>query len=98
MAELKRINVMSVAKVNGVIGVLFGLIAGIFINIIPAGMMSQMGEMDAVKVLSATGTGVMGFIVLPIFYGISGFVVGALFAFLYNLVARWIGGVRLELK
>jgi hypothetical protein len=35
---------------------------------------------------------------LALVYGIMGFVMGAFAAWVYNLVARWIGGIQLELK
>jgi hypothetical protein len=37
-------------------------------------------------------------ILAPVFYGVMGFVFGALTAWAYNLVAQRIGGIRLELK
>ena len=35
-------------------------------------------------------------IFLPIFYGIMGFVGGLLSAWLYNIVAKWVGGIEIE--
>jgi len=37
-------------------------------------------------------------ILAPVIYGAMGFVIGALTAWIYNLVARRIGGIQLELK
>jgi Transmembrane domain of unknown function (DUF3566) len=37
-------------------------------------------------------------ILLPIFYGVMGFVFGIIGAVLYNLVARWIGGFEVEVE
>jgi RsiW-degrading membrane proteinase PrsW (M82 family) len=37
-------------------------------------------------------------IFLPIFYGILGFVLGLITALLYNLVARMVGGIQIELE
>jgi hypothetical protein len=37
-------------------------------------------------------------ILAPILYGVMGFLIGALTAWIYNLVARRVGGIRLELK
>jgi hypothetical protein len=36
-------------------------------------------------------------IMFPILYGVMGFLMGAIGAALYNLVAKWIGGLQLEL-
>jgi hypothetical protein len=36
-------------------------------------------------------------IATPVFYAVAGFVGGAIMAFLYNLVAGWVGGIELDL-
>jgi len=33
----------------------------------------------------------------PIFYGFMGFVGGAIGAFVYNLLAKWLGGIEIQL-
>ena len=40
--------------------------------------------------------GFMAIITMPIMYGIFGFIGGAIQAFIYNLAAGFIGGVRIE--
>jgi hypothetical protein len=41
----------------------------------------------------------LGFAVFaPIFYGVMGFLTGAVGAFLYNLVASWVGGIQIEVE
>lgn len=95
MAEIKSVGVLSVAKINGLIGVVFGLIIGIFY----AGLGSLM-----MAFAPAAGTGMLmslGFaaiIIAPIVYGLFGFISGAVGAWLYNLFAAWVGGIELELK
>ncbi len=42
------------------------------------------------------GLGVLVIIILPIYFGIIGFIFGAIGAFLYNLIAGKVGGVELE--
>ena len=37
-------------------------------------------------------------IFMPVFYGIFGFVFGIISAAIYNLIARWIGGVEVEVE
>jgi len=37
-------------------------------------------------------------IIAPVFYGVAGFIIGALTAWVYNFAARQIGGLRLELR
>jgi hypothetical protein len=37
-------------------------------------------------------------ILMPVLYGIMGFVTGAIGSLLYNLLANWVGGFELELE
>jgi hypothetical protein len=34
----------------------------------------------------------------PVFYGAMGFIMGAISALLYNLFAKWVGGIELEME
>jgi hypothetical protein len=34
----------------------------------------------------------------PVFYGVIGFVFGAIGAFLYNIMAKWLGGIEVRLE
>jgi len=49
---------------------------------------------------AAIATGVMiGFgIMMPIIYGVMGFVFGVIGAAIYNLIASWIGGIEVEVE
>jgi uncharacterized membrane protein len=37
-------------------------------------------------------------IFMPIMYGVMGFIFGILMAAIYNLIARWIGGIEVEVE
>ncbi len=92
MAVLKKFGVLSLAKLKGVLMAVFGLIAGIIYGLIGiiAGVVSGS--------IGIAGLGIAAIIFLPIIYGFFGFVMGALMAFLYNLVAGWIGGIEMEFE
>lgn len=95
MTTLKRISPLSLGKVSAIIYAIFGLIAGIFITIF------FLVGISVAKPESAFFLPVLGaasIIILPIFYGIIGFVAGVVGAFIYNLIARWIGGIEVTLK
>ena len=49
---------------------------------------------------AALGVGmfVVGIVCVPIIYGMIGFVIGALGALIYNLIAKWLGGIEIELE
>jgi len=92
MVKINRIQPLSVGKLLGILYALIGFIAGIFISII-----------SAVSATFSQGTGFMGalfgigaVIILPIFYGVMGFVSGVIIAGLYNLVAGWVGGIEVQ--
>ncbi len=95
--ELKRIGPLSLAKIYGLIGVAVGLITGI----IYAGFGPQIKAQalaQGVQVSALVDLGVAAIIAAPIGYGIGFFIVGGIAAWLYNLLAKWIGGVELELS
>jgi hypothetical protein len=41
---------------------------------------------------------VSGLLLHPFIYGAMGFITGAIGALIYNLIARWIGGIEIELQ
>lgn len=75
------------------VNALFGLIAGVLVALGgSAALMNSWGMSEA-----AAGFGVASILVMPIVYAIGGLIIGALGAWFYNLVAGWVGGVRLEI-
>ena len=86
MAVLRRIGVLSVAKVTAVILAIIGLVLAI-----PFGLFTMArGATVELSLLWLVG--------LPILYAAGGFVGGALYAWLYNVVAGWIGGIELDIE
>jgi len=103
MHRIKSVGVMSVAKVMGLIyGALGLLIVPIFLVV---GLASSMAMKQA---QAATGSNIPAaigpvfaiFMVIaaPIFYGLTGFIMGAINALIYNLIAGWVGGIEMELE
>ncbi len=98
--EVKRVGAWSAAKVMGATYALLGLIFGIFValaallGVLGAAAANSGGLAEAVGF--GIGGGLIGIVVLPIFYGIMGLVIGLISAALYNLVARFVGGIRIE--
>ena len=88
MKVLKRVGVVSAAKVLGVLAAIFGLILGIVCAFIGGGLGSLGG-------LPVWLVNLIGF---PIIYGLVGVIGGALYAALYNLVAGLVGGLEIELE
>ncbi len=94
---IKKFDIMSVAKVYGVIGAIIGFIIGLFIALF-AGVASAFAGAfgSGTGALGIAGFGVMAIIIAPIMYGIILFICGAIGAFLYNIVAGKIGGISFE--
>src|SRR5262249_9458205 len=93
MQQIKSVDVMSVAKV---FGVMYGGIALIFI---PFFLLAGVGTMFAGKQAAVGGVGFIIFALLaPFIYGAMGFIMGALMAWIYNLVAGRFGGIMIELQ
>ena len=94
MHIIKSVGVLSVAKIVGLIYGCMGLIiAPLFLMM---GLMgSALGQQQNSPLAGAFGIGFgIGLAVLaPVIYGAIGFVMGAIGALLYNLFARWVGGI-----
>ena len=88
---LRRIDPLSAAKVAGLLGVLLGVLIGLF--------MALFGSLvDPTAEEGFGGSfGIAAVFLFPIAYGSVGFVGGLIGAFLYNLVAGWVGGIEIEL-
>ena len=106
MAEMtiRRFNVFSVAKIQGflafVIGLLIGVIYGFAFMIFGAAISSlaPQGDSQAMGGVGAIVIGLVIMIAVPILYSIIGFIGGAIGALVYNLAAGVVGGVKFELE
>lgn len=96
--ELKRVEPLSAAKIMGLMYAGMGLIFGLMFSLmmmIGGGLASQLEADTAFPSFLFGGCSAL---ILPIFYGIIGFIGGAIGAWLYNLMAGWIGGLELTLE
>jgi hypothetical protein len=101
--RVKRIGIGSAAKLSGAMygaaGLIFGGIFGL-LSMFGLGIASQMAadSPDAPPAILGALFGVGAIILFPVFYGLMGLVVGAVGAALYNLFARLVGGLEVELE
>ena len=94
MHIVKSVGVMSVAKIMGLVYGCLGLIfAPVFLFVGLVG--SALGQQ---KAPFAGIIGIFAAVCMPVLYGLIGFIMGAIGAFLYNQVARLVGGFELELE
>lgn len=85
------------AKFEAVVMAIFGFFVGIFIAVVQSIFNSFAAGMGQSQGFFG-GLGYLAIIIAPLFYGAIGFVLGALIAFIYNIIAKWIGGIELELE
>jgi hypothetical protein len=100
-AVLRRVDIWSLFKVAFVLYATLGLVAGLFYGLIFM-VIGQLGGLLGDEEIPGLGflTGIVGVLAVPVlalFYGVLGSIVVAIGGALYNLAARWVGGVRLEL-
>ena len=92
---IKRVGVMSVGKLYGVMCAALGLIFGILfaaIGSLGAGFASASGS----SAMPFAGIGIAAVFVIPIVYGIFGFIGGRISAVLYNVFAGIVGGIEVH--
>ena len=84
ITTVRRIGVMSAGKVS-LVG--YALVAGFFGTLGAIVTAFTSGPLEALGVLIA----------VPLIYAIIGFLGGILAAWIYNVVAGWVGGIEIEL-
>jgi hypothetical protein len=93
---IKRIGLLSCAKLAGVLYGLLGLVFGALMSLISlAGWLPAQNE--AGRGIGAA-VGAAAVIVFPIFYGIIGFLTTLLGAWLYNVAAGVLGGIEVDIQ
>jgi hypothetical protein len=92
MAVLKRIGPVSAFKIGLVSYAFLGLIAGVFCSLI-----ALTGAPHA-HMPFARSIGMMAVLLCPIVYGTIGGIAAVISALVYNLAARWVGGVEVDLN
>lgn len=98
---IRRIGVMSAAKLGGIIGLFIGLIAGVLVTVLFSGagpeVQHAMASQDnGPRAAMFAEMGAMAIVVLPIAYAIGGIIGSVIYAAVYNLAARLVGGLRIE--
>lgn len=106
--KLRRVGIFSTAKVSAIIAGVMGLLIGIMFaipslilgaavpDIISAGNVTGIDVFNFSGMLA--GLGILMAVVLPVILAIVGFIMGALSALVYNIVARLVGGYEVEFE
>ena len=94
--RVKNIGAVSLATTMSVLYAALGLIVGAILALVALAMPSS-GLGGSAGMFGMMG-GVASIIVLPLVYGVLGFVLGLISAAIYNVVARMTGGIELTLE
>lgn len=94
---IRRFGVLSVGKMMGLTYALIGLIFGAIFSLFAImGSAIGMAE-DASAGMAGMLFGAGAIIIVPLFYGLIGFIAGLIGSAIYNLVAGIGGGIEVEL-
>jgi Na+(H+)/acetate symporter ActP len=96
--------VLSVAKMQsllmGVIGLILGVIYGLIFIFLGAAATAIGTRSDGPNIggVPSIVLGIVFMIAVPIFYAILGFIVGCIWALVYNIAAGVVGGIKFDLE
>ena len=95
---IKRVGAMSIAKVAAVLYAGIGLLFGGILALVSMAGFSALGQGSDAPSFLGPMLGVGAIIILPICYGIIGFIGTLIAASLFNLAAGMTGGVEIEVQ
>jgi hypothetical protein len=99
---IKRIAPLQAGKMMGILYACMGLIfMPIMILAAMAGAFAQHAQGQSASAAPAAAVAGIMFgmgLFMPVIYGVMGFIFGIIGAAIYNLVARWIGGIEVEVE
>ena len=94
---VRRIDPLSLGKVSGVLYAAIGLIIGGIVSLVSI-VGGALAQDDGSSGVFGMVFGAAAIIILPIFYGVFGFIGSLIAAALYNVVASAVGGVEVDLQ
>lgn len=97
---VRRIGVLSAAKLGGFIGLLCGLVVGLLITLayVAGGPAQQAITAPDAPAGFISHLGALAVIAVPLAHTIAGALMAAAYALIYNVAAWFTGGVEFELR
>jgi len=91
---------MSFATIAGVLGAIWGLLVALAAIFVQTAFTSMMGRlyMMYTNMIPTVTMGLAALVVLPVLYGLTGFVACYIGALVYNAVAKKFGGIKLDMN
>jgi hypothetical protein len=97
LATKRRIKRFSPLQLGKMLAVLYGLMGLIFLPFfLIASLVSS--HLPAHQRVGVMALGIGFAVCFPFIYAAMGFVFGVIGAWIYNIVARWIGGIEVEVE
>lgn len=93
MKVLKSVGPMSVGKNLGTMYAIAGFVFGLIFSLV-----SLVGLGGSMHRGPGIFFGIGAVVILPVFYGLGGFVGGIIAAWIYNVISKWVGGIEMELE
>ena len=94
---VRRIGPLSLAKISGTLYALMGLLVGAIVSVISM-VGGAMAPGDERSGMIGALFGAAAIIVLPVCYGVLGFVGSLIGAVIYNAIAGVVGGVEIDVQ
>ena len=93
---IRRIGPMSIARLSGMLYAVFGLVLGATISLVA--MAGGFGSESQGPAPFGGIIGVGAVLVLPICYGLLGFIASLIAAWIYNIAAGVVGGIEVDIQ
>ena len=98
----RRLTRIAPLQTGKIAGILYGLLSLLFIPFFLIAAMAGLFFENTNTSSGATGLMAGGMVlmalVLPVMYAAMGFIGGVICAAVYNLIARWVGGIEFEVE
>lgn len=97
----KRLKRIAPVQFGIVVGILYGLISLIFVPFFLLGILAASfapAEDRADHPMLGPLLGLVFCVVIPFAYAVIGGLLGMLIAWLYNVIAGWVGGIEIEVE
>jgi hypothetical protein len=95
--KIRSVGPLSVGKIFGAIYASLGLVIGLvfaFVSLVGAAIAAN--QQGAAAGLPPVALGIAAIFFAPLFYGLMGFIGGVITAALYNVAARFMGGIEID--
>jgi hypothetical protein len=97
LTTTRRVKRIAPLQLGKMLAVLYGIMGLLFVPVflVMSAVASQMPAQQRVGLMAFGGVFAL---LMPVIYAAMGFLFGALGAWIYNLVAKWIGGIEVEVE